>query len=109
MSFEDTLRAIVREELERLLSKPAASEFVDQDTCGPVARTAYMRAARAGVFPSSRVGKRIIAKRSDFETWLSANPTAVVKPAPVPATVAKTPSTREERLAASGFRIARAK
>lgn len=57
---------------ERLRPSPAqAVEFIDQHTCGFDRRT-YVRAARAGEFPASKVGRRWIAKRSDVSAWLEA-------------------------------------
>lgn len=73
MSAVDRLLAeladLVAERLADRIAAPRASEFVDQSTCGFDART-YVRAARAGEFPASKVGRRWIAKRADVGAWL---------------------------------------
>lgn len=51
------------------LSAPKATEFVDQQSVGFDAKT-YVRAARAGEFPASKIGRRWVARRADVERWL---------------------------------------
>lgn len=39
-------------------------------------RRTYLEAARAGRFPSRKVGKAVIARRSDVDAWIASRPSA---------------------------------
>ena len=68
----DTLADLVAVRVaERLGSKAHASEFVDQASCG-FDRKTFVRAARAGEFVASKVGRRWIARRCDVAAWIDA-------------------------------------
>ncbi len=65
------LDAILDALAERVAAKltPKAIEFVDQRTCGIDAK-AFVRAARAGEFAASKVGRLYIARQVDVIAWL---------------------------------------
>lgn len=72
MSVDRLLDSLLDELADRVaarLAAPKASDFVDQQTVGFDAKT-YVRAARAGAFPASKVGRRWVARRVDVEKWL---------------------------------------
>ena len=72
MSVDRLLDSLLDELADRVaarLAAPKASDFVDQQTVGFDAKT-YVRAARAGAFPASKVGRRWVARRADVEKWL---------------------------------------
>ncbi|MFO0679992.1 MAG: hypothetical protein U0169_25955 [Polyangiaceae bacterium] len=46
------------------------SEYVDQHT-SPLSKVVYLKFAKAGAFPSRKVGKRVLALREDFEVFLA--------------------------------------
>lgn len=58
----------------------APMEYVDQRNAG-VEKRIYVAAARAGEFPSKRVGRLYIARRVDVEAWLAPDPVPLVKAA----------------------------
>lgn len=61
----------VREASARAVAEATtAAVYYDQDTA-PVARSRYLRAARANAFPNSRVGNRVLAKRADVDAWIA--------------------------------------
>lgn len=49
---------------------PTESKHVDQYS-SPLSRRVYLDHARQGHFPTVRVGKRVIASRAAFESWLA--------------------------------------
>ena len=49
----------------RLSAVRAGGELVDQTTAPGLSKRAFLEAARGGAFPSSKVGRKIIAKRAD--------------------------------------------
>lgn len=53
-----------------LLSAKPVDDLIDQTSAPGLTRSRYLYAARRGAFPSSRVGKRVIAKRSDVIGWI---------------------------------------
>lgn len=71
IDLEALLDALAERVAERLATRlrPAAPEYYDQRTA-PVGRRAFLEAARQGAFPAFRVGKRVLARRVDFEQWL---------------------------------------
>lgn len=77
-----------------------AALYYDQDTA-PVARSCYLRAARAGAFANSRVGNRVLAKRTDVDAWIASKARAK-RPKP-----AQQGDDIDALLDANGFRPAR--
>ncbi len=53
------------------------SEYVDQHT-SPLSKVVYLKFAKAGAFPSRKVGKRVLALREDFEVFRLAAMTHIV-------------------------------
>ncbi len=37
-------------------------------------RRVYLDAARRGAFPATKVGRKVVAKRSDVDTWMQSKP-----------------------------------
>lgn len=95
----EQLAELVASKLERRAPAGDSGAFYDQHTA-PVSSTAFLRAARAGAFPSHRVGKRVLAERALVDAWIKAHPSAA-RPKVEPAPVAPPPPTNSlERLRA---------
>lgn len=47
-------------------------DWVDQST-SPLVRRAYLRAARDGEFPTKKVGRQVLARRSDVDAFIVRN------------------------------------
>ncbi len=64
------LDAIADRVVERMGERSARDiEFVDQTTA-PIARASYLKAAAKGSFASSKIGRRVVAKRADVLAWI---------------------------------------
>jgi hypothetical protein len=44
--------------------------YIDQDSCVPLSRRAFLEHARAGDYPTIKLGKRVCVRREDFAVWL---------------------------------------
>jgi hypothetical protein len=74
--------------------------YVDQETCAPLSKRSFLEHARAGAFPTSKVGRRVLCARADFDTWLTSK-RRVIAP---PATAEADPTTAAIDLAVERFR-----
>lgn len=75
-AFAEVLADRVSAKLET--KRFSRDELVDQTTA-PVPRWRYLRAARAGAFPSHRHGQRVYALRSDVMAWIRSTTRAPAK------------------------------
>ena len=73
------IEAIADQVAARLPAPSAQPEYVDQRTSSIDCRT-YVKAARNGAFPASKVGRLYIARRADVAAWLE----GLRAPAPAP-------------------------
>jgi hypothetical protein len=74
VTLDETLRAMVREEVARVLAerdtKPENVFYSQHDS--PLGKRRFLDAARRGAFPSSKRGKLILAMRTDVDAWIRA-------------------------------------
>jgi excisionase family DNA binding protein len=86
-----------------IAERATADEWVDQET-SPLGRRAYLKAVRRGDLKATKVGRRVLVRRSDLDAFFQRCPSRRPPPGPV-STEARTP----EEVAASvltnlGFR-----
>lgn len=69
----------------RLMQTALPPETYDQDTLPPgISRRVYLEASRAGEVTTSKIGRRVIATRSDLDRWMEARRTKPRTPAAPP-------------------------
>lgn len=56
------------------------ADWIDQSR-SPLGRRTHLSLARAGAFPSRRVGKKVLARRRDLDAYILAHPSAERAPA----------------------------
>ncbi len=66
MDFDELVDAIARKVVE-LQRTPDYYTPTD----APIKKRAFLEAARRGDFPSSKLGKLVIAKRADVDAWIA--------------------------------------
>lgn len=82
--IDDLIDMLAERVAEKLRARQANDEFVDQRSVPGLTRRAYLEAARAGAFKSSKVGRRVIAKRAEVIAWIESKARGPVG-APAPA------------------------
>lgn len=66
----EELRRMIKEAVaDALLTGPAADEWVDARSSG-LGRRTFLRLARDGSIPVSKIGKRYVARRADVVTYV---------------------------------------
>lgn len=99
--FEFVTDRVADKVVERLSS--TAGDYYDQDNLpAGLSRRAYLRAARQGEFPSSKVKRRVITKRRDLDAWIARH---LVEPKAD--AHAEEDETVEQIASRSGFRVRR--
>jgi hypothetical protein len=78
-----------------------ADGWYDQDSA-PIARRAYLDACRKGELCSKRIGKSVLVKRADLDTWIEAHGGPERRPAEV-ALQAPTEPTTDDLLRSAGI------
>lgn len=68
--FDELIDKLAERVAEKLRAQQANDEYVDQRSVPGLTRRAYLEAARAGAFRSSKVGRRVIAKRAEVVAWI---------------------------------------
>jgi hypothetical protein len=78
VTLEEQIRAIVRDEFERLQREHAAERDAAGDFYSsakpaqlPITKRKFLEHARAGAFPSFKRGKTVLAKRADVDAWIA--------------------------------------
>ncbi len=66
------LQAEAISELARTLETKQPSEWVSQKD-SPLGSRAHRELARAGAFPSSRIGKLVLVRRADIDAYIASN------------------------------------
>lgn len=92
----EQLQELARLVVHELASAQLPERYDQEHLPDGLSRRAFLEASRRGDFPSSKVGRRVLALREDVDTWLAANP----RPEPKKQDL-------EEVLEASGLRLVR--
>lgn len=72
----DQIEEIAARVARRILEGSLGDTY-DQSHLPPgFTRRTYLEAARAGRFPSRKVGKVVVARRSDVDAWIASRPSA---------------------------------
>jgi len=75
--------ALLRAELSAQMAAEPRGYYSASDN--PLGRRAFLAAARRKEFPSHRVGKLVLAARTDVDAWIAAHPAPAPRKAPKPA------------------------
>jgi hypothetical protein len=71
LEIDEALKVVA--EAAKRGSADVVAAFYDQYSC-PAGSNAFLRAAKAGAFPTYRPGKRLLARREDVDRWIEAHP-----------------------------------
>jgi excisionase family DNA binding protein len=67
----DFIESTVRAAVEQAQGGEAVGDYYDAKSA-PMGPTSFLRLAREGAFPACKVGRKVLARRSDVDAWLGA-------------------------------------
>jgi hypothetical protein len=79
IDIEAIIEAVANRVLQHVKAQP---EYVDQ-SCAPIGRREYLRAARGGEFKTWRKGRKVYARRADVVAWVESETHSVGAASPL--------------------------
>jgi hypothetical protein len=97
--LEAIIEAVASKVLQHVKTLP---EYVDQ-SCAPIGRREYLRAARCGGFKTWKKGRKVYARRADVVAWVEAEPQPVGSTSPLD--MARVRAKAVKTLAEAGLKL----